>query len=237
MGIPTGCAVNAGKPSPSGINGFGQAFIGDVVVLRPQLYRRALGMTANRHDAEDLVQDTLFRACIGFGSFEPGTNLAAWLHRIMTNSYINGYRKLQRQPPTCSIDLLGDHRMAAVTRDRSRSAEEQAIDNLTDARIVATMRRLPAQMAEAVFYADVAGLRRRHIAQITGAPPGTVMTRLHRGRHQLRVLLADVGDERGWRARNPSTAARPRTATSANICRGKAKGLVGQEKGIRKDAR
>ncbi len=172
-------------------------FARQVMPLQAQLYRRALHMTGNRVDAEDLVQDTLVRAYAGFASFRPGTNLAAWLNRIMTNTFINSYRKRKRQPPTCPIDAVPEHRLTDAASG-ARSAEEIAVEGLTDGRIAAAMAALPPQYALTVYYADVAGLRGPHIAQITHAPVGTVRGRLHRARRQLRSLLSDLADERGY---------------------------------------
>ena len=109
--------------------------------LQAQLYRRALHMTGNRVDAEDLVQDTLVRAYAGFASFRPGTNLAAWLNGIMTNTFINSYRKRKRQPPTCPIDAVPEHRLTDAASG-ARSAEEIAVEGLTDGRIAAAMAAL-----------------------------------------------------------------------------------------------
>jgi RNA polymerase sigma-70 factor (ECF subfamily) len=167
----------------------------DAVPLRAPLYRRALRMTHNRADAEDLLQDTMMHAYAGFPSFRQGSNLNAWLHRILTNTYVSGYRKRQRQPVQCPTEQISDQQLAANAAHSStglRSAEDEALDTLPDTRIKAAMQALPEQFRAVVYYADVQGLQCREIAEIMDIPLGTVMSRLHRGRRQLRSLLADA---------------------------------------------
>jgi RNA polymerase sigma-70 factor, ECF subfamily len=173
-----------------------EAFERDVLPLLKPLARQALRMTRNRADAEDLLQDTMLKAYTGFPSFRQDTNFRAWLYRILTNAYINGYRKRQRQPEQYPVDQIPDWQLAATARHSStglRSAEDRALDNLSDSAVTAAMQELPQQFAVAVFYADVVGFRYKQIAEIVHAPVGTVKTRLHRGRQQLRNLLADGG--------------------------------------------
>ena len=170
-------------------------FQSDVIPLLEALYRRALRMTHHRADAEDLLQDTMLSAYAGFGSFRDGTNLNAWLHRILSNTYITGYRKRQRQPVQWPTEQITDQQLAADAGHSStglRSAEDEALEMLPDTRIKAAMQALPEQFRIAVYYADVEGFRREEIAQIMHTPTGTVTSRIHRGRLQLRNLLADI---------------------------------------------
>jgi RNA polymerase sigma-70 factor (ECF subfamily) len=172
----------------------------DAIPLRAPLYRRAMRMTHNRADAEDLLQDTMMSAYAGFESFRQGTNLNAWLHRILTNTYINSCRKKQRQPAQYPTDEITDQQLAANAAHSSiglRSAEDEAIDRLPDALINAAMQALPEPFRMVVYYADVEDLKYTKIADIMHIPKGTVMSRLHRGRRQLRRLLADAADETG----------------------------------------
>jgi RNA polymerase sigma-70 factor (ECF subfamily) len=165
----------------------------EVVPLRDLLYRHAFRMSHNHADAEDLVQETVMRAYAHFDSFRSGTKLNAWLLRILTNTYINGYRQKRRQPVQCSTEHLTDQCLteanARSAASALRSAEDHALDLLPDNDIKAAMQALPAQFREVVYYADVEGFRYKEIAALTNAPRGTVMSRLHRGRQQLRTLL------------------------------------------------
>ena len=165
----------------------------EVVPLRDLLYRHAFRMSHNHADAEDLVQETVMRAYAHFDSFRSGTKLNAWLLRILTNAYINGYRQKRRQPVQCSTEHLTDQCLtdayARSAVSALRSAEDHALDLLPDNDIKAAMQALPAQFREVVYYADVEGFRYKEIAALTNAPRGTVMSRLHRGRQQLRTLL------------------------------------------------
>jgi RNA polymerase sigma-70 factor (ECF subfamily) len=168
----------------------------DVVPLGGVLYRQAFRMCRNHADAEDLVQETLMRAYARFDSFQSGSNLKAWLLRILTDTYINGYRQRRRQPMHCSTEYLTDQDLSeAKARSAAsalRSAEDHALALLPDGDIKAAMQALPVQFREAVYYADVEGLRYDEIAALTNAPLGTVMSRLHRGRRQLRTLLGSA---------------------------------------------
>jgi len=179
----------------------------DVAPLIGALYRQARRMTHNHADAEDLVQDTLVKAFGGFRTFRQGSNFNAWLHRILVNTYISSYRKTQRRPAQYPTEEISDLALAGAAQHSAtglRSAEDQALDKLPDNDIRAAIQALPEQFRTAVYYAYVEGFRFKEIAELTDAPIGTVMSRLHRGRRQLRRLLAEVASERGYhRTRQP----------------------------------
>ncbi|MDT5067324.1 MAG: polymerase sigma-70 factor, subfamily [Mycobacterium sp.] len=171
----------------------------DVVSMRDPLYRHAYRLSQNHEDAEDLVQDTMMRAYAAFHTFRVGTNLKAWLFRILTNGYINAYRKSKREPPRCATDEVTDHGLAKVYRHAipagMRSSEDQALDLLPDNDIKSAMQALSPQFRDVVYYVDVVGLRYNEIASIMNTPKGTVVSRLWRGRRRLRVLLGDGVDD------------------------------------------
>jgi RNA polymerase sigma-70 factor (ECF subfamily) len=172
----------------------------DAMPLLDQLYAAALRMTRNPADAEDLVQETYLKAYGAFASFRAGTNLRAWLYRILTNTYINGYRKRQRQPEAQPTEEITDWQLAQAAQHTSvglRSAEMDALDRLPDSDVKDALSQLAEDFRMAVYLADVEGFAYKEIAEIMGTPIGTVMSRLHRGRKQLRDMLTGVARERG----------------------------------------
>jgi RNA polymerase sigma-70 factor (ECF subfamily) len=163
------------------------------------LYSSAYRLTRNAADAEDLVQETYLRAYRGFHQFQPGTNLKAWLYRILMNTFINSYRKKQREPQTISEDEIEDwYLYSRMARGGAEpSAEATVIESLPDEDVQDALANLPEQFREAVMLADVEGFSYKEIAEIMGVPIGTVMSRLHRGRKALEKALWDKVRERG----------------------------------------
>lgn len=171
----------------------------DALVYVDQLYGAALRMTRNPADAEDLVQETFAKAFSSFAQFTPGTNLKAWLYRILTNTFINSYRKKQRQPQTTGHEVE-DWQLAkaeAHTSTGLRSAETEALERMPHSAVTEALSELPEDFRLAVYLADVEGFAYKEIAEIMGTPIGTVMSRLNRGRNQLRTKLADFAREQG----------------------------------------
>src|SRR5450432_1005016 len=166
----------------------------DVVPFLGQLYPAALRMTRNPTDAEDLVQETSAKAYAAFHQFQTGTNLRAWLNRILTTTFINVYRKRKREPQQA---LGGDLQEWQMSADRlappSPSAEAEALDRITDSDLLRALRELPGEFRTAVYLADIEGYPYREIAEIMGTPVGTVMSRLHRGRRKIREQLLAGG--------------------------------------------
>jgi len=196
----TGRVANASSAPAPAEDDLLERFDREVLPLLPGLYGAALRMTRNPADAEDLLQDATLRAFRGFSTFQEGTNLRAWLYRILTNSFINTYRKKQREPKTVDgpddvdewflFDRLG-------SRSVERSAEEDVLDQIPDADVKEALESIPENFRMAVLLADVEGFSYKEIAEIMDVPIGTVMSRLHRGRKALEKALYGVAKERG----------------------------------------
>jgi RNA polymerase sigma-70 factor, ECF subfamily len=190
----------------------------DALVFMDQLYAAALRYTRNPEDARDLVQDTYMKAFTSFHQFEEGTNLRAWLYRVLTTTFINSYRKKQRQPMIANneledwqIDQAQSH-----TSDLGKSAEVEALENLPDSDIKNALQELPEEFRMAVYLADVEGFSYKEIAEIVGIPAGTVMSRLHRGRKLLREKLADYARDLGYTTDGGKSSKTSSTASSDN---------------------
>lgn len=175
-------------------------FEDDVMPLVPQLYTAARRMTRNPQDAEDVLQETLLRAYRGYRTFKPGTNLRAWMYRILTNTFINRYRHQARQPAEVELGELEDlylFRRLGQESGASRSAEDEALDRFVDEDVKAAVEALPDIFRIPVLLADVEGFSYKEIARIMDVPIGTVMSRLHRGRKALERALWDINERRG----------------------------------------
>lgn len=172
----------------------------DALQYTNQLYAAAMRYTKNPQDAQDLVQDTYAKAFVAFHQFEPGTNLKAWLYRILTTTFINTYRKDQRRPQISDGELEDwqIYDAASHTSDQGRSAEDVALDGIVDVDVKAALAAMPEDFRMAVYLADVEGFSYKEIADIVGVPSGTVMSRLHRGRKLLRSSLAEYAKDRGF---------------------------------------
>jgi len=214
MSMPNGSTGAQAQPSSSDAGHVETAeeqhvrFEQDALQYLDQLYAGALRMTRNPADAEDVVQETYAKAYASFHQFTPGTNLKAWLYRILTNTYINSYRKKQREPQLSDGESVEDWQLARAESHTSsglKSAEMVALENLPDTDVKAALQQLAPDFRLAVYLADVEGFSYKEIAEIMGTPIGTVMSRLNRGRTQLRNLLADYARERGVKRTEAST--------------------------------
>lgn len=175
----------------------------DAMQYVDQLYSAAMRMARNPADAEDLVQEAYTKAFSAFHQYKPGTNLKAWLYRILTNTYINLYRKRQREPLQSNSDTIEDWQLARAgshTSSGLRSAEAEALDHLPDSDVKRALQAIPEEFRLAVYFADVEGFAYKEISDIMNTPIGTVMSRLHRGRKMLRDMLADYAVERGFKS-------------------------------------
>jgi RNA polymerase sigma-70 factor, ECF subfamily len=183
----------------------------DVVPYMRKLYPAALRMTRNPSDAEDLIQDTFARAYAAFHQFTPGTNLSAWLYRILANTFINTRRKRGREPAQSLFGELGELQVPdSVQIQTARSAEEEALNRLADSDVLRALRELPDGFSATIYLADIEGYPYKEIAEMLGTPIGTVMSRLHRGRQQLRARLMAYPRARDNQARATGLPARPR---------------------------
>ncbi len=175
-------------------------FVEQAMPLLDSLYGHAMNLTRNPNDANDLVQETYLKAFGAFESFEQGTNLKAWLHRILKNTYINQYRKQQNRPFESALEELEEWQIGDAesrTASSSRSAEAEAIDHLPASAVKDALQTIPEEFRMAVFLADVEGYSYQEIADIMETPTGTVMSRLHRGRRLLRDILGEYAAEQG----------------------------------------
>lgn len=179
-----------------------KSFVEEAMQYMQPLYTAAMRMTRNNADAEDLVQETYLRAYRSFGSFQEGTNLRAWLYRILTNTFINSYRAKKRRPEISDVEDIEDLYLykrlgASTSSDQGRSAEEELFEHITDSQVKEAIEALPEQFRMAVLLADVEGFSYKEIADMLDVPIGTVMSRIHRGRRALQKALLDFGRERG----------------------------------------
>jgi len=186
------------------------------------LFGAAMRMTRNSADAEDLVQETFLRAYRGYGRFEEGTNLRAWLYRILTNTFINSYRAKQRRPEESDLgeveDLYLYRRLGGLEASRrGRSAEDELLDLVTDSEVKDALEALPEQFRIAVLLADIEGFSYKEIAEMLDIPIGTVMSRLHRGRKGLQKSLGGFAERRGLIPAGSSTTTIPTLVTGTHL--------------------
>jgi RNA polymerase sigma-70 factor, ECF subfamily len=189
----------------------------EVVPFMGQLYPAALRMTRNPSDAEDLIQETFAKAYAKFHQFQPGTNLRAWLHRILSNTFINTYRKKRREPlQDLSAEFQDDWQTGAdPLTPPARSAEAEVLDRLGDSDVLRALRELPSEFRVAIYLADIEGYPYREVAEMMGTPIGTVMSRLHRGRAKLRQRLAGY-ESKSAGERDVAKQRRPEPALAAS---------------------
>ncbi len=175
-------------------------FVEDASVHMDALYGAALRMTHNSADAEDLIQETFLRAFRAYERFEAGTNLRAWLFRILTNTFINSYRAKQRRPQETDLgeteDLYLYKRVGSFDASMAgKSAEDELFELVTDERVTEALRDLPDHFRLPVILSDLQGLSYKEIAEVLDVPIGTVMSRLHRGRKALQKALWELAVE------------------------------------------
>jgi RNA polymerase sigma-70 factor (ECF subfamily) len=193
--------ASPGQAAPPTVGEDGKArFADETLVHMAQLRAAATAMTRNPHDAEDLVQETYTKAYASFHQFREGTNARAWLLRILTNTFINSYRRRQREPVRVSTAGVEEWQLTQSGPEGEaapRSAEDVALDRLPDGTVIRALKELPRDFRTTVYLADVEGFTYREVAEIMHCPVGTVMSRLHRARAQLRDMLWDKAAERG----------------------------------------
>jgi RNA polymerase sigma-70 factor (ECF subfamily) len=201
---PVATATNPARLSVVGNDDGGDdptaRFVAQALPYRAQLYGTARRMTANHFDAEDLVQETILKAYIAFRSFRDGTNLRAWLFRIMYNTWVSDYRARARRPCEVMVDDFKDWQLVEHSEHAPaglRSAEAEALDAMRDDDMADALEQLPRDNQMIVYFADVAGFKYREVAALMDIPVGTVMSRLSRSRSRLRELLAEVALDRG----------------------------------------